>query len=163
MTLLLTLIFVIPLLFIMMLFLSDYKVFLFLALISYFFNKDLNSFSYFCLFVAFIKFITRNKYKNKNFYTYKFYTNSNFRNNYYKGNNSEYSDFKNDYYENDNLNYEKACRFFGFSKDTPIEQKKKVYKEMAKKYHPDLNKSSDAEEMTKKINENWDIIEKYNS
>ncbi|WP_277284840.1 DnaJ domain-containing protein [Sneathia sanguinegens] len=57
--------------------------------------------------------------------------------------------------------YEKACEYFGFSPDTPYEQKKKIYREFAKKYHPDINKDPGAEEKFKEINNYWDIIEKY--
>ncbi len=44
-------------------------------------------------------------------------------------------------------------RILGVDKNSTKEEIKKSYKKLAKKYHPDLNKSSDADEKFKEINE----------
>ena len=49
---------------------------------------------------------------------------------------------KRDYYE-----------VLGISKDASEQEIKKAYRSLAKKYHPDMNKSPDAEEKFKEINE----------
>ena len=41
----------------------------------------------------------------------------------------------------------------GIGKDASREQIKKAYKKLAKKYHPDLNKDSDAEKKFKELSE----------
>ncbi len=46
----------------------------------------------------------------------------------------------------------------GVSKDASKEEIKKAYKKLAKKYHPDINKSKDAEEKFKKINEAASVL-----
>lgn len=166
MTALLLMFSIIPFMILMIFLLSDYKFFLLIAGLSYFIKGGSSYFTYICLFIAFLKFIIKRnnkfkKYKDKTFYTYRFYTNSDFSNfNNFRNN---YGNYESNSYESSSFQYENACKFFGVLPDATMEQKKKAYKEMAKKYHPDLNKSPEAEEMTKKINENWDIIEKYNN
>lgn len=54
---------------------------------------------------------------------------------------------KRDYYE-----------VLGISKNATLEEIKKAYKTLAKKYHPDLNKSPDAEEKFKEINEAHEVL-----
>jgi len=46
----------------------------------------------------------------------------------------------------------------GVSEDASIEEIKKKYRELAKKYHPDVNKDPKAEEMFKKINEAYYVL-----
>ncbi len=46
----------------------------------------------------------------------------------------------------------------GVSRDASKEEIKKAYKKLAKKYHPDINKSKDAEEKFKKINEAASVL-----
>jgi molecular chaperone DnaJ len=44
------------------------------------------------------------------------------------------------------------------NKDSDIENIKKAYKRLALKWHPDKNKSPEAEEMFKKIGEAYDVL-----
>lgn len=54
---------------------------------------------------------------------------------------------KRDYYE-----------ILGLSKSASPDEIKKAYRSLAKKYHPDVNKSSDAEEKFKEINEAYEVL-----
>lgn len=54
---------------------------------------------------------------------------------------------KRDYYE-----------VLGISKNADASEIKKAFRTMAKKYHPDVNKSSDAEEKFKEINEAYEVL-----
>lgn len=46
----------------------------------------------------------------------------------------------------------------GVSEDANFQEIKKSYRKLAKKYHPDRNKSDNAEEIIKKINEAFEIL-----
>lgn len=46
----------------------------------------------------------------------------------------------------------------GVSEDANFQEIKKSYRKLAKKYHPDRNKSANAEETIKKINEAFEIL-----
>ena len=46
----------------------------------------------------------------------------------------------------------------GVSQDANFQEIKKSYRKLAKKYHPDRNKSANAEETIKKINEAFEIL-----
>lgn len=54
---------------------------------------------------------------------------------------------KRDYYE-----------VLGVTKDADAEQIKKAYRQLAKKYHPDINKEADAEEKFKEVNEAYEVL-----
>ena len=54
---------------------------------------------------------------------------------------------KRDYYE-----------VLGLNKNATIDEIKKSYRSLAKKYHPDINKSADAEEKFKEINEAYEVL-----
>ncbi|MBN2016417.1 molecular chaperone DnaJ [Candidatus Dojkabacteria bacterium] len=54
---------------------------------------------------------------------------------------------KRDYYE-----------VLGVSKDASKQEIKKAYRQLAKKYHPDVNKASDAEEKFKEVQEAYDVL-----
>jgi molecular chaperone DnaJ len=56
------------------------------------------------------------------------------------------------------MNLSDAYKTLGLSKDASPEEAKKRYRELTKKYHPDVNKEPDAEEKFKKINEAYEII-----
>ena len=54
---------------------------------------------------------------------------------------------KRDYYE-----------VLGLQKGATDAEIKKAYRQMAKKYHPDVNKAADAEEKFKEINEAYEVL-----
>src|SRR5919199_1461306 len=54
---------------------------------------------------------------------------------------------KRDYYE-----------VLGVARDASPEQIKKAYRTLARQYHPDLNKASDAEARFKEINEAYEVL-----
>lgn len=56
------------------------------------------------------------------------------------------------------MNLQEARTILGVSEDTSPEEAKKKYKELAKKYHPDVNKEPDAEERFKKFNEAYQCV-----
>ncbi|HJX05553.1 MAG TPA: DnaJ domain-containing protein, partial [Candidatus Nanoarchaeia archaeon] len=49
-------------------------------------------------------------------------------------------------------------KILGVSKNATKEEIKKAYKKLAKQYHPDLNKSADATEKFKEINEAASVL-----
>ena len=54
---------------------------------------------------------------------------------------------KRDYYE-----------VLGINKNASADEIKRAYRKMAKKYHPDVNKSADAEEKFKEVNEAYEVL-----
>lgn len=46
----------------------------------------------------------------------------------------------------------------GVKPDTPIDDIKRAYRKLARQYHPDVSKESDAESKFKEINEAWEVI-----
>ena len=76
-----------------------------------------------------------------------------------------YDDFKN--YQNGGFGgtssineVSEAKKFFGFTDDPSVEEIKKRYKELAKKYHPDINNLED-DSMMQKLNHYKDVLLKY--
>jgi len=73
--------------------------------------------------------------------------------------NFDFNSFNNNNFQGfyaQNSKVEEAKNFFGFSQNPNKEEIKKRYKELAKKYHPDLNGGND--EKMKKLNEYRDIL-----
>ena len=58
---------------------------------------------------------------------------------------------KRDYYE-----------VLGVNKNATDEELKKAYRKMAKKYHPDINKSPEATEMFQKVNSAYEFLTEEN-
>jgi molecular chaperone DnaJ len=56
------------------------------------------------------------------------------------------------------MNVREAYKVLGLSEQSSEDEVKKKYKELSKKYHPDVNKESDAEDKFKKINEAYQRI-----
>ncbi|MFM1515713.1 DnaJ domain-containing protein [Helcococcus ovis] len=73
------------------------------------------------------------------------------------GNNQTYSPFS-----QFKIQYENACDVLGVSYNSDYSEIKSVYRKLAKKYHPDLSKEKNAEEMFKKINNAFDFLSEEN-
>jgi hypothetical protein len=81
------------------------------------------------------------------------------------------SDFKGNPYTNggryspirikEELSYSQATKILGVSPSSDYEESKKAYRKLAKKYHPDMNKSKSAESKFKEISSAWAVIEEY--
>ncbi len=110
-------------------------------------------------------------YKYKNNGTIRFKNGEKFDENFYYyhtyQNFNEYSDFNNhnEYNSYNNMNtsmsYYDACDILGVNQADSFSEKKKAYIKLTKKYHPDINKSDEAEEMFKKINQAFEIVKKH--
>lgn len=59
------------------------------------------------------------------------------------------------------MNFEKALRILGLNSNFTEEEMKKAHRALVNKYHPDRNKSPEAESKMKDINEARDYLEKY--
>ena len=59
------------------------------------------------------------------------------------------------------MNFEKALRILGLNSNFTEEELKKAHRVLVNKYHPDRNKSPEAESKMKDINEARDYLEKY--
>lgn len=58
------------------------------------------------------------------------------------------------------MNTKEAYKILGLSEQSSLDEVKKKYKELSKKYHPDVNKEPGSEDKFKKINEAYDRIKK---
>lgn len=58
--------------------------------------------------------------------------------------------------------YENACKVLGLPFDTDVYEVKLNYRKLAKKYHPDINKSPEATEMFTKVNEAYEFLTEEN-
>ena len=56
------------------------------------------------------------------------------------------------------IKMEDPYKILGVSPDASDEEVKKAYRQLAKKYHPDVNKEAGAEERFKKIQNAYDTI-----
>lgn len=56
------------------------------------------------------------------------------------------------------VKYQDYYKILGIDRDVDQDKIKNAYKKMAKKYHPDVNKSKDAEENFKKVNEAYEVL-----
>lgn len=57
------------------------------------------------------------------------------------------------------MKLKEAQDILGLSKDATPEDAKKKYRELARQYHPDVNKEPDAEEKFKKINQAYQVVQ----
>ncbi|WP_139452647.1 DnaJ domain-containing protein [Campylobacter armoricus] len=68
-----------------------------------------------------------------------------------------------------NMNLQKACEILGLSENTSLEELKKRYRELAKKYHPDILNANNSDETKIKegvrkfqeINESYEFLKQY--
>jgi molecular chaperone DnaJ len=58
------------------------------------------------------------------------------------------------------MNYREACEVLGVSTEASDEEAKKKYRELTKKYHPDVNKDPSATDKFKQINEAYSTFQK---
>ena len=78
---------------------------------------------------------------------------------------NSYSNYGENVYDNRENEYQEACKVIGADPSDSFEVKKKKRNTLLKKYHPDFyqdeNDKKKATELTNKINNAWDIIERY--
>jgi len=131
--------------------------YLFFSFLGYFF-----SFLPVIVLISFIYMIKRGKRKN-NFFEWKFrddFTENQERYNYYKQQNQYKSNF------NFTENKSKYYSILGVSETASLEEIKKKYKSLAKKYHPDLHASKteieqkENEQKFKEINDAYSYMKK---
>lgn len=58
------------------------------------------------------------------------------------------------------MDYKSALKILGLNESANLEDIKKAYKKLAKKYHPDVSKEKNAEEKFKQIQQAYDFLEK---
>ncbi|WP_156286310.1 DnaJ domain-containing protein [Oceanivirga salmonicida] len=150
--------FVIFLIFVLLLFSLPYQIYFVVAFLASINGRYFTGFI--ILLIGVYKYINRNRRQQFFYYNFK-NTNGNFN---YENFNNQYQ-YYNDFNQNVNLEneYEKACKVLGVDINSSYEEKKKRYRDLLKKYHPDINHTKEAEEMSKNINDAWDIVEKYNN
>ena len=111
----------------------------------------------FILVVAFLIYNFKQKLKTNGF-SFRF-DSSNFQNsqnfNFNDFNHSNFQDFRNQPRVDE---ISKAKEFVGFTQTPTKEELKKRYKELAKKYHPDINDGND--ENMKQLNHYRDVLQK---
>ena len=56
------------------------------------------------------------------------------------------------------MKYKDYYQILGVSRDAKPEEIRKAYRKLAKQYHPDINKTPDAEEKYKEINEAYEVL-----
>lgn len=59
------------------------------------------------------------------------------------------------------MNITIAYKTLGISTNASIEEVKQAYKKLVKKYHPDIYNGLDADEITARINNAYEMIKKY--
>lgn len=84
--------------------------------------------------------------------------NSNGYGGYYQNQNQNYSNPLDDFKKK----YENSCAILEVPVNTNTYEVKTAYRKMAKKYHPDINKSESATEMFQKVNEAYEFLTEEN-
>ncbi|MEJ2060911.1 MAG: DnaJ C-terminal domain-containing protein [Gammaproteobacteria bacterium] len=56
------------------------------------------------------------------------------------------------------MEYKDYYKILGVSRDAPQDEIKKVYRRLARKYHPDVSKEADAEDRFKEVNEAYEVL-----
>ena len=59
------------------------------------------------------------------------------------------------------MNYTIACEILGVSKNDTLDDINKKHKKLARKYHPDINKSSNATKKAQEINQAYDYLKEH--
>lgn len=121
----------------------------------------------FVLIIAFLISYLKKKFTQTRFNNFEFrFDDTRFKNenfgfdfrDFKNFNNSDFRNFQNNFEGNFSSEVQKAKDFFGFSHTPTKEDVKKRYKELAKKYHPDINNGSD--EKMKELNNFRDVLMK---
>lgn len=139
-----------------LLFLMPYWVYLLIAAGIFLTKGKITYLSILCIILGIAKLVNKNKEPH---FTFKrtYYYDSDFFNEF-KHNNRYRNTYENWQYNDE---YDKACNILGVNKNDSMEEKKKSYLKLLKKYHPDINRTEEAVEKSKEINDAWDIIQKY--
>lgn len=56
------------------------------------------------------------------------------------------------------MEYKDYYKVLGVERETPQDELKKAYRKLARKYHPDVSKESNAEERFKEVNEAYEVV-----
>jgi molecular chaperone DnaJ len=59
------------------------------------------------------------------------------------------------------MNFQTACEILGISVNADEKETTKAFRKKAAEYHPDRNKSEDAEEKFKTINSAYEVLKRY--
>lgn len=60
------------------------------------------------------------------------------------------------------MDFKDYYAILGVAPETPTDEIKRAYRKLARKYHPDVSKESDAEARFKEINEAWEVLQDAN-
>lgn len=57
------------------------------------------------------------------------------------------------------MDFKDYYAILGVTKETPVDEMKRAYRKLARKYHPDVSKLPDAEARFKEVNEAWEVLQ----
>ncbi len=57
------------------------------------------------------------------------------------------------------MEFKDYYKILGVTPETPVDEIKRAYRKLARKYHPDVSKLPDAEKQFKEVNEAWEVLQ----